>query len=339
MQSVRLGVVGLGRLGLKHAHTLRYNVRGARVAAVCSVDATEVARACAELDLPTAAGYTDYGMMLDSAELDGVVIVSSSAQHAPQIAAALDRGLHVFSEKPLGTTVEQCRQAERAVEAHPAQVFMLGFMRRYDPSYAEAKRRIREGAIGTPFLVRAYGLDPEQFVQGAIRFAATSGGIFLDMMIHDIDLAHWYLESQVKMVHAIGGTYKYPEFAQHGDVDNACAIAQYIGGQMALFYTGRIAPHGYHIETEIVGTEGSIRIDGVPRKNRAVLYGANGVVEECVGAFPERFGEAFTLEFQEFVDCIRESRQPEVTVYDGTRATVVGYAATESLQTGRPVYL
>ena len=330
MTPIRLGIVGLGRLGMEHARTLRFGVPGVRLAAVCSTVPDEVTRARSELDVP--AGYVEYERMIAEAELDGVVIASSSAVHTDQIVGAIEAGLHVFCEKPLGTTIEQCRRAEAVVTAHPEQRFMLGFMRRYDSSYRYAVQRIRSGAIGEPFLVRAYGLDPDRFAAGAIRFAATSGGIFLDMMIHDIDLARWLLRSEVRMVHAIGGNFKHQAFGEVGDVDNATALMQFDDNAMGLFYAGRTAAHGYHVETEIVGTEGAIRIDGVPRSTRAVVYTGAGVGEPIVQSFPERFAEAFRNEFLEFAACIREARSPEVSVHDGVRATTVAHAATESLR-------
>lgn len=335
MTPIRLGIVGLGRLGMEHARILRFGVPGVRLVAVCSSAKDEVARAQSELDV--SAGYLEYERMIAEAELDGVVIASSSAVHTDQIVTAIEAGLHVFCEKPLGTTIEQCRQAEAIVAAHPRQRFMLGFMRRYDSSYRYAVQRIRAGAIGKPFLVRAYGLDPDRFAAGAIQFAATSGGIFLDMMIHDIDLARWLLQAEVRMVHAIGGNFKYPQFGEVGDVDNATALMQFDGDAMGLFYAGRTAAHGYHVETEIVGTEGAIRIDGVPRSTRAMVYTGDGVGEPIVQSFPERFAEAFRNEFLEFAACIREGRSPEVTVQDGTRATAVAYAATESLRSRKAI--
>jgi myo-inositol 2-dehydrogenase/D-chiro-inositol 1-dehydrogenase len=129
--------------------------------------------------------------MLKDKSLDAIFLCTPSGLHVSQIEAGLKAGVHVFSEKPLGVTVAECEHAENVVAAHPDQVFMLGFMRRYDESYAYAKKLIDEGRIGTPFMVRAYGLDPEALVAGAIKFAPTSGGIFLDMAVHDIDLANW----------------------------------------------------------------------------------------------------------------------------------------------------
>jgi len=271
--------------------------------------------------------------------LDAIFIASSSGEHCRQIEVALDAGFHVFSEKPLGLTLEECILAEKAVERHADKVFMLGFMRRYDSSYAYAKRKIEEGFIGKPYLIRCYGLDPVNAVQGAIRFAETSGGIFLDMAVHDFDLARWFLKSEARSVYAVGGCYAYKEFEKYDDADNAAALVQFKNGAVGLFYVGRTCAHGYHIETEIVGTKGSLRVGTVPYKNLVTIFDETGAVNECVGGFLERFEQAYLSELQEFVNCIIEGRKPEVTVYDGVKSTELAYAAKESLIGNKLVFL
>jgi myo-inositol 2-dehydrogenase/D-chiro-inositol 1-dehydrogenase len=266
-----------------------------------------------------------------------VVIVTTSSEHCWQIEAALDAGKHVFSEKPLGVDLVQCKQAEAAVERHPDRTFMLGFMRRYDKSYAYAKQKIEEGAIGTPYLVKATGIDPEVFVEGAIRFAPTSGGIFLDMGIHDIDLMRWFLGSEATEVYAMGATFKHPEFKAANDDETAIAMYKFANGAMGMVHVGRTSPYGYHVETEIVGTEGTIRISAVPEKNQAMVYNVHGACTECVGSFPERFAEAYLIEMEEFVNCALEGRKPGTSVYDGTKSTAIGYATTEAWKTGKIV--
>ena len=335
MKKLRVGIAGLGRLGKVHAQNLAFQIPGAELTAACSIVPAELDYAKAELGVD--AVYTDYREMLKNPDVDAVAIVTTSSEHCWQIEAALDAGKHVFSEKPLGVDVAQCRQAEAAVERHPDKTFMLGFMRRYDKSYAYAKQKIEEGAIGTPYLVKATGIDPEALVGGAIRFAKTSGGIFLDMAIHDIDLCRWFLGSEAVEVYALGATFKHPEFREAGDDETAIAMYRFANGGMAMVHVGRTAPHGYHVETEIVGTEGSIRISAIPEKNQAQLYLTGGVVTECVGSFPERFQEAYLTEMREFVDCALHGRQPGVSVYDGTRSTAVGYATTEAWKTGKIV--
>ena len=335
MEKIRTGIVGLGRLGKVHAGNIASGIPGAELAAACSIVPAELDYARDVLGVE--AVYSDYREMLEKADIDAVVIVTTSSEHCWQIEAALDAGKHVFSEKPLGVDVAQCLQAEAAVARHPDKVFMLGFMRRYDRSYAYAKKKIEEGAIGTPYLVKATGIDPEALVQGAIRFAKTSGGIFLDMAIHDIDLCRWFLGSEPTQVWALGSTFKHPEFQEAGDDETGLAMYRFANGAMATVHVGRTAPYGYHVETEIVGTEGAIRISAVPEKNQAQLYITGGVVTECVGSFPERFEEAYLLEMKEFFDCIATGRTPGVSVQDGTRSTAVGYATTEAWKTGKIV--
>ncbi len=335
MKKLRVGIVGLGRLGKVHARNIAFKLPNAELTAACSIVSAELEYAKTELGVTDV--YTDYREMLAKADIDAVVIVTTSSEHCWQIEAALDAGKHVFSEKPLGVDVAQCKQAEAAVERHPDRTFMLGFMRRYDKSYAYAKEKIDQGAIGTPYLVKATGIDPEALVEGAIRFAKTSGGIFLDMAIHDIDLCRWFLGSEATEVYALGATFKHPEFKEAGDDETAIAMYKFANGAMAMVHVGRTAPYGYHVETEIVGTEGTIRISAVPEKNLATVYGPNGVCTECVGSFPERFDEAYLIEMEEFVDCALNGKQPGVSVYDGTKSTAIGYATTEAWKTGKIV--
>lgn len=337
MKTIKVGIAGLGRLGKVHANNIAFKIPNAQLTAACSIVPTELEYAKNELGVTDL--YTDYREMLAKADIDAVAIVTTSSEHCWQIEAALDAGKHVFSDKPLGVDLEQCKIAEAAVERNPDQVFFLGFMRRYDASYAYAKKKIQAGAIGTPYMVKATGIDPEALVEGSIKFAATSGGIFIDMAIHDIDLMRWFLEDEPTEVYAIGSTFKHPEFKAVGDDETAVATYKFKNGGIGVIHVGRIAPHGYHVETEIIGTEGSIRISPEPQKNLAKLYNTNGVVTECVEAFPERFAEAYLLEMQEFIDCICEGRKPGVTVYDGTKSTAIGFGTTEAWKTGKLVTL
>lgn len=330
MKKLKLGIVGLGRLGRKHAENIAFRIPNAELTAVCSIIQEEVEDVVKSWGIPY--GYTNFYDMLNNKELDGIAIASSSTEHCRQIEAALDAGFHVFSEKPLGVNVEECKAAEKAVERHPDRVFFLGFMRRYDDSYAYAKRKIEEGAIGKPFLIRCCGLDPVKAVKGAIAFAEKSGGLFLDMAIHDIDLARWYLGSEAKTVYAAGGCYAYEEFSKYNDADNGAALMQFENGSIGMFHAGRTCAHGYHIETEIVGTKGSLRIGTVPEKNLVTVFNDSGVVRECVSGFLERFEKAYLNEMQEFVNCVTEGRKPGISVYDGTKSTITAYAAKESFE-------
>ena len=337
IRKLRVGVVGLGRLGKVHAWNIAYRIPNAELAAVCSSHAGGVEYARRELGMEQV--YPDYREMLEKADIDAVVIVTTSSEHCWQIEAALDAGKHVFCEKPLGVDVAQCKLAEAAVERHSDRTFMLGFMRRYDKCYAYAKQKIQEGAIGIPYLVKATGMDPESAVQETLRYTKSSSGIFLDLGIHDMDLMRWFLGCEATAVCAMGATLKYAGLRGAGGAASGAALYRFENGAMGMMHVGRAAPHGYHVETEIVGTDGILRISAVPEKNLAMVYNVNGACTECVGSFPERFAEAYLNELQEFVDCALEGRQPGTTVYDGTRATIMGYATTESWKTGSIVKL
>ena len=337
MRKVKIGIIGLGNLGIRHAENIMFRIPNAELTAAYTRTQSKLDRVHEEWGVPSV--YHSLDDFFENREMEAVVIVSPSDQHCEHIVRAMERGLHVFSEKPLGTDLAQCRRAEQAVEAHPELIFQLGFMRRFDPSYAEAKRMIREGRIGRPFLVKCTSLDPDADMERFLNYAPISGGIFRDLTVHDVDLARWLLESDVTRITAAGGCYKYGELAQYGDVDNAAALMEFANGSIALFHSGRMAPHGSHIETEIQGTEGVLRISAVPEKNRMMIFDQHGAVQECTFDFLERWKEAFVAEMQSFVDCICENRRPEVTVYDGTKCTEVTYAAMEALHTHRTVEL
>lgn len=332
MEKVKVGIAGLGRLGKEHAKNLAFKIANAELTAACSIVPAELEFAKNELGVQDV--YTDYKEMLAKADIDAVAIVTTSSEHCWQIAAALDAGKHVFTDKPLGVTVEECKMAEAAVEHHPELTFFLGFMRRFDPSYAYAMEKIKAGVIGIPYMVKATGIDPEALVEGAIKFAPTSGGIFIDMAIHDIDLMRWFLGSDPVEVYATGSTFKHPEFKACGDDETGVAMYKCANGAIGFVHVGRTAPHGYHVETEVIGTEGTLRISPVPEKNLCMIYDKNGAVKECVSGFPERFAEAYRLEMENFIDCVQKGIQPEVNVYDGTKSTQIAFATTKAYKNG-----
>lgn len=335
MDKVRIGSVGLGRLGAQHAENIATKIPNAELVALCDVDVEKLKETARCLHVKHT--FTDFDAMLECEDIDAIVIVSPSALHTEQIEKSLDKGKHVFSEKPLGTTAEQCRQAEKAVERNPDKVFMLGFMRRFDSSYRYAKEKVDAGEIGDPILFRAYGQDPEKFIAGSIAFAAHSGGVFLDMAVHDIDLARWFVKSEPKSVYAIGGCYAHEEFARYNDGDNVSCLMKFENGAMGFLFAGRTAPHGYNVETEIIGTKGTLRIGSVPQKNLVEILDSYGVRKECSENFLERFQDSYVNEMKEFVDCILQNRKPDVTVYDGSRVLEIANMCKQSFESGELV--
>jgi myo-inositol 2-dehydrogenase/D-chiro-inositol 1-dehydrogenase len=190
-------------------------------------------------------------------------------------------------------------------------------------------------------MVKATSIDPEATIDEAIRFAANSGGLFIDMAVHDIDLIHWFLnDATPTQVHAMGGSFVHKAFDDYDDGDNVLAMVAFEENKMAMMHSGRNAAHGYHIETEIIGPKGSIRIGSVPQKNLVEVLDSSGVRKECSQSFQERFNEAYRLEMEDFINCILDpTRKPKSKVEDGTKVTRLAFAATEAFKTNTIIKL
>ena len=334
---LRIGTVGLGRLGRFHAETIAHRLPGVTLAGVCSVTPSDIDWAKAAF--PEVPSYCQFDRMLEDPTLDAVVLSSPSALHCPQILQALEAGLHVFSEKPLGIGIAECQKVVAEEPRFPSQVVMIGFMRRYDPSYIDVKARIDAGEIGRPILFRGYSVDPASAIEGALAYLPHSAGQFLDMAVHDIDLARWLLGSEPRMVTAAGGCYAHPEFAEYEDGDNVAAFLQFENDAMGFLFAGRTAAHGYQVETEIIGTKGSLRVGAIPQQNLVEILDGHGVRRLCSQNFLERFEQAYVSELRAFVQCIHEKRPSEVTAHDGLRATEIALAAHQSFREGRMISL
>ncbi|MBQ5781370.1 MAG: Gfo/Idh/MocA family oxidoreductase [Spirochaetaceae bacterium] len=334
MKKIKIGSVGLGRLGLQHAKNIA-SLPNAELVALCDVNEECLKKEATALDVPKT--FTDFNAMIADKEIDAVCIASPSALHPQQVCAALDAGKHVFCEKPLGITVEDCRLVEKACAAHKDLIFQLGFMRRFDDSYAYAKEKIDAGHIGKPILFRSYSQDPEKFIEGAIAFAPHSGGQFFDMAVHDIDLARWMIGDEPAEVWAIGGCYAHKEFAQYDDGDNVSALMKFKSGAMGFLFAGRTAPHGYNVETEIIGTKGTLRIASVPQKNLVEVLGNGGITRECSENFLERFEKSYLSEMSAFCEAVISGKPAPRggTAEDGRRVTEIAFACREAFISGQ----
>jgi myo-inositol 2-dehydrogenase/D-chiro-inositol 1-dehydrogenase len=337
--ALRIGIAGLGRLGQRHAVNLAWHVPGATLAAACSPVAAE--RDWAASSLPALTLYGDYDAMLEDATLDAVWLVTPTSLHADQIIAALRAGKHVFCEKPLSLDLAQCDRVIEESARFPDLRVMIGFVRRFDPSYRDAFAKVGQGAIGRPFMVRSQTCDmndPDGFF---VRFAPTSGGLFLDCSVHDIDLARWMLGNpRATRVFASGTIALHEGLAACGDIDNGVAICEFEGGRLAVFYASRTMAHGHDTRTEVIGTAGALSVGDNPRANRVTIADASGVRNECTPTFFERFEEAFLLEAQAFVAALHDGAAPGgLTLQDAREATRIGMAMREALGTGQPVNL
>ena len=328
---LNLGIAGLGRLGKRHALNFAQKVPGATLVAACSPVADELAWARRELGV--SALYADYAHLLAHPGLDAVVLVTPTTLHAAQITDALNAGKHVFCEKPLSLDVEDCLRVEETQARHPNVKVLIGFVRRFDASYQDAYARVTRGDIGRPFYVRSQSADKNDPSGFFVRFAPTSGGIFLDMNVHDIDCARWFLGGpKIARAFAAGTIAVHQGLKECGDVDNGLAICEFEDGSLAHFYATRTLAHGHESLTEIVGTAGRLTVGQNPRLDRVDIADAYGVPNECTPTFWERFEDAFLREAQAFVDMVRENRPPPVTLADATEATRIGRMLTQSFR-------
>ncbi|WP_211441120.1 Gfo/Idh/MocA family oxidoreductase [Collimonas humicola] len=335
---LKVGIVGLGRLGRRHAENLMSRVAGATLVAACSPLQSELEWARDTLQVPYL--YEDYAALLAHEGLDAVFLVTPTSLHPQQIIQALQAGKHVFCEKPLSLDLEDCRRVEAEAARHPQLQVMIGFVRRFDASYQDAYKKIQQGAIGSPFMVYSQTCDQHDPDGFFVKFAATSGGIFLDCSVHDIDLARWLLGNpQPVRAYASGTRAIHQDLQQFQDVDNGVAICEFDNGKLATFYASRTMAHGHDTMTEITGTAGRLTVGSNPRRNRLEIADAHGVRNECLPSFFERFEDAFLTEITSFVEAIRQRRKLDLTLADATEATRIGIALRESLLSKQPVLL
>jgi inositol 2-dehydrogenase len=283
-----------------------------------------------------AAVYESYTDLLARDDLDAVVIATPTNTHVEVIQAAAAAGKHIFTEKPLALTLAGCDEAIAAVNVAGVKL-QVGFMRRYDPAYGAAKKKIEAGVIGQPVMFKSTGRDP---YRTGLEFAQreNSGGLIADMGVHDFDCARWLMGSEVTRVYSEGGCLVYPELAGVGDIDNAVINIKFANGAVGNVDVSRNAVYGYDIRTEIMGSAGSLWIGDLKSTPMLVLT-RQGVTHDTLSHFPERYAAAYAAEIRDFVAAVAEDRPPAVTGLDGRAATAISIAATRSLDEGRPVSL
>jgi predicted dehydrogenase len=223
---------------------------------------------------------------------------------------------------------------KKAVE-DSGMFFQMGFMRRFDAGYAAAKKQIDAGRIGMPLVFKATSRDP---FRPSLEYAnpKSSGGMLIDMGIHDFDLARWFM-GDVREVAAIGATIAYPELETVGDIDNAIASLTFTSGKLGVVDLTRSGIYGYDISTEILGLEGTIRIGYLRETPIMVMTKANGVSHDTVPYFMERFRDAYTNQLQNFAQNVLQQRPAPITIDDGMEALRVGVAATRARESGKTV--
>ncbi len=327
MKTLKMGIIGIGRLGYEHACNIANRVPGMELVAVADANQTRAKEVAEELG---AKYYESPEALCAAPEVEAVAIITNTASHVDMIRIAMDAGKNVFCEKPLAENVEKCKEAEAIIAAHPDLTFQLGFMRRFDHSYEVAKAKIDRGDIGDIILVRCYSQDPISIIEGTLEYAPRSGGQFIDMSIHDIDLIRWLTNSEPAKLWAIGGCYEFKQYKDWDDGDNVSCLMQMENDIMAYFFAGRAAAHGSAVETEIVGTRGTLRISAVPTDSLVEVMSEHGVCRECYQDFVTRWHGAYIREMEVFLDNVMNKKAATPNVSDGTKSTAIAFRCKES---------
>ncbi len=332
MVRLNVGVIGVGRLGKVYVRDLAGRIPETRVVAVADPVEALAKDVAAEFDVPKA--YPDPLALIDDPAVDAIVIVTPTHTHRDIVIAAAGRGKPAFCEKPPALSLQEIAEMKKAIEKS-GLFFQMGFMRRFDSGYAAAKKQIDAGRIGDPLVFKATSRDP---FRPSLEYAnpASSGGMLIDMGIHDFDLARWFM-GEVRSVAAIGATIAYPELATVGDIDNAIASLTFASGKLGVVDLTRSGIYGYDISTEILGLEGTIRIGYLRETPILIMTKANGVSHDTVPYFMERFRDAYTNQLQNFAQNVLHHRDPPITIDDGMEALRVGIAATHARENGTTV--
>jgi len=326
-----MGLIGAGRLGRVYARDLASRIAETKLVAIADPVEAVAKEVAAEFDVPR--HYADPLALIDDAAVDAIVIVSPTHTHRELVIAAASRKKATFCEKPPALSLDEVAEMQEAVSSS-GMFLQMGFMRRFDAGYASAKKQIEEGRIGTPLVFKSTSRDP---FRPSLEYAnpRSSGGMLLDMGIHDFDLARWFM-GEVRTVSTIGATIAYPELATVGDIDNAVASLTFASGKLGVVDLSRSGIYGYDISTEILGLQGTLKI-GYLRETPVMLLTKNSVAHDTVPYFMERFRDAYTTQLQNFAQNVQQGRPAPITIEDGLEALRIGVAATRAHETGRSV--
>jgi myo-inositol 2-dehydrogenase / D-chiro-inositol 1-dehydrogenase len=330
VEVLRIGVIGVGRIGAMHARLLSGQVPGAAVAAVNDA-LPEASRALGdELGVPVVGSAQE---LMARPDVDAVAICSSTETHAPLIAGAADAGKAIFCEKPVSHDLVEVDRALDAVR-QAGVPFQIGFNRRFDPAHQSVRDAVATGRVGDPHLLRITSRDPYPPPASYVR---VSGGIFLDMTIHDFDMARYVTGSEVVEVYARGAVRIDDSFADAGDVDTALVVLVHENGCMTSIDNSRQTSYGYDQRVEVFGPGGMAASEN-PLRHTGVARTAEGTSRPPLpDFFLERYTPSYIREWEAFVGAVSAGEETPVGVEDARAPLVIGLAAGRSLQEGRPV--
>jgi|SRR5579883_320460 inositol 2-dehydrogenase len=332
MKKIGIGVLGVGEMGKRHAENLRRLTPGAELLAVADVAAARARQVADELEIPKSYGSLE--ALLENKDIRAVLIATPDKFHAQSIIQAAKTGKDILCEKPIALTMTDAYAALDAV-AKAGVRLQIGFMRRYDPAYAAAMKRIEAGEIGTPLIFKSVGRDKDEPPMAAYQ-SGVNGMILYNNTIHDFDLARWLMRDEIAEVHTYGTVAIRPEVAQYGDVVASSVNLKYHKGGIGNIESYVQAVYAYDVRTEILGSKGAVFVGSI-EKVPAVFLGANGGSQSLADHFLSRFADAYLAEVQDFVAALLHDKPVRVTGEDGLKALATAVAAENSLQQAKPV--
>jgi myo-inositol 2-dehydrogenase/D-chiro-inositol 1-dehydrogenase len=325
---LRFGVLGAGRIGKVHARTIAASGK-ARVAYL----ADALPKAAADLAVEVGAKVASVDEIITAKDVDAVLIATPTPFHAEQIEAASNAGKPVLCEKPVSLSVERIEHCLKTVEKNKTTL-MIGFNRRFDTSFASLQKRVRDGVIGDVELATIISRDP---APPPAEYVKSSGGLFRDMMIHDLDLARFLVGEEFVVVNALGASLVDRKIGEAGDCDTAAVQMQTASGKIAVITNSRRATYGYDQRIEVHGSKGMLRAGNIHNTTVEVATAEGFHGDPILHFFTERYGQAYASEVLTFIDAVTNGKSVAPSGHDGLQAQKLADAATQSWQTGKPV--
>lgn len=333
MKKINIGIIGAGRIGKIHAdNILRFP--NAHITAISDLFAgPELEEWAADRGIGTVTKNSDD--IMSNPDIDAVFICSTTDTHVPLIKQAAKANKHIFCEKPVSMDISQTEEALEAVTAAGVKL-QIGFNRRFDHNFKRVREHVQGGTIGEPHLIKITSRDPNPPSEDYIK---VSGGLFMDMAIHDFDMARYLSGSEVEEVYAQGHVLVDPVFKKYGDVDTAIITLRFRNGALGVIDNSRKAVYGYDQRVEVFGSKGSVTIAN-DHPNNAVVSTAEGIVsDKPLHFFLERYNDAYVDETQQFIESLLNGKPLVVDGNDGLQAEKIALAAKLSVSLNRPVKL
>jgi myo-inositol 2-dehydrogenase/D-chiro-inositol 1-dehydrogenase len=332
-KKLRFGIIGAGRIGKVHAETLAFRLPEAEIACVADVDAEAAQALAARCGIPKIVDSAE--KVIGDSSVDAVLICSPTGTHADLIVQAARAGKPIFCEKPIAFSLVKIDAALAAVKkvGVPLQV---GFNRRFDSNFARVRKAVVSGEIGEPRLLHLISRDP---APPPISYIRSSGGIFLDMTIHDFDMARFLIGDEVEEIYTAAGVMVDPAIGEAGDLDTAIVLLRFRNGVIGTIDNSRKAPYGYDQRAEILGSEGKIATENRYPNQAVVSDGKSIYTDLPMNFFMDRYTESFALEMQAFCEAVLTGQPTPVTGIDGRIPVVMALAARKSYDEHRPVKL